>query len=191
MSGPGRSQQSGPAGVWPVPLLMTALALKVPHLTTFALTSQFGWRPEWSRYHLRPVSAGKAVITSSNFKKSYFYSDYINFSAAATVPPANSCTFKRCDSFHSFHVPLYCGLFLLINKTWHRSQFEGCDVCVYLFFLYWQQNEQHTSKDMACVLAGSTWKGVAIPWTIKAWESAAVNRAAEKLWWMCICFAHH
>lgn len=30
---------------------------------------------------------------------------------------ANSCTFKRCDSFHSFHVPLCCGLFLLINKT--------------------------------------------------------------------------
>lgn len=43
------------------------------HLTTFALTSQFGWRPEWSRYHLRPVSAGKAVITSSDIKKSYFY----------------------------------------------------------------------------------------------------------------------
>lgn len=64
--------------------------------------------------------------------------------------------------------------------------------CARIFFfpIYWQQNEQ-TSKDVACVVSGSTWKNIAIPWTMKAEGSAAVNRAAEKLQWMCIYFVHH
>lgn len=60
----------------------------------------------------------------------------IDFSAAADVLLANSCTYICCDSFYGFHVPLCCGLFLLINKTWHCSQFEGYDVCVSFFFLH-------------------------------------------------------
>lgn len=136
------------------------------------------------------ASAGKAVITSSNFKKSYFYSDH-QLQCSCYGP---ACKFMYLQTLWLFP-QLSCAP-LLWAFPFNQQNMTLFPVwrlwCVCLsFFLYWQQNEQQTSKDMACVLAGSTWKGVAIPWTIKAQESAAVNRAAEKLWWMCICFAHH